>query len=181
MLSLTLYRICSFGLLWIQPRPSWAASFIVIVSKVWPVEHPCQIYGSSIDSLDAGLPYPPGVDEKNPRHQSDVFARAFASAQYKLGRRQWAGPVWPLLETFGDSTADDNEVIDGFIEPLVKHALAKKAFHGEAGVKVEQPEEDYSLLSSLLTQTDSYKVLRDETFNVLLAGLLSSLANSWYW
>lgn len=81
------------------------------------------------------------------------------------------GPVWPLLETFGDSTADDNEVIDGFIGPIVNDGLAKRALREKVGIKVDQEAEEYSLLSSLLTQTNNYKVLRDETFNVLLAGM----------
>ena len=93
----------------------------------------------------------------------------------------WIGPVWPLLEIFGDSTADDNEVIDGFVGPIIKDGLAKRAAYQKAGVKIEQDAKEYSLLSSLLTQTDNYKVLRDETFNVLLAGQSSLSEYSLYW
>ena len=98
-----------------------------------------------------------------------------------LMHKSWIGPIWPLLEIFGDDTADDSEVIGGFIEPIIKDGLTKRVSREKAGVKVDQEAEEYSLLSSLLTQTDNYKVLRDETFNVLLAGKFSLSEYSSYW
>lgn len=104
-----------------------------------------------------------------------------ARCAWVLMDNSWIGPVWPLLEIFGDSTADDNEVIDGFVGPIIKDGLAKRAACQKAGVKIEQDAKEYSLLSSLLTQTDNYKVLRDETFNVLLAGQSPLSEYSLYW
>lgn len=71
---------------------------------------------------------------------------------------------------FGDATIDDNEVIDGFIGPILKEALSKKEANEDAGVKINPSDEEDTLLNSLLSQTDDYKVLRDETLNILIAG-----------
>lgn len=85
------------------------------------------------------------------------------------------GPIWPLLETFGDKTLEDKEVIDGFLSPILKEALAKKEENDRAGIKVTPADEDDTLLNSLLSETDDYKLLRDETLNILIAGKTRSV------
>ena len=133
-----------------------------------------QLLGSCVDSLSAGLPYPVSHTDQLtttiPRHHSDVFAHAFASAQHKIGARTWKGPSWPLLEIFGDVTKADNEVIDGFIGPILNEALAKKRKNDEAGIKLNPEDMEDTMLNSLLSQTDNHKLLRDEILNILIAG-----------
>lgn len=133
---------------------------------------PFQLFGSCVDSLSAGLPYPEsetGQVIKN--HPSDVFARAFASAQHIIGARSWGGPSWPLFEMLGDKSLKDKDAIDAFIRPILTKALAKKKANEEAGVKIDPADEEDTLLTSLLSQTDDYKLLRDETLNILIAGM----------
>jgi cytochrome P450 len=129
------------------------------------------LLGSCVDSLSAGLPYPvsetDGSTTTNVRHHSDAFARAFSSAQHKMSARAWTGPSWQLFEIFGDATKSDNEIVDEFIGPILKGALAKKQNNEKSDIKLN-PEED-TMLNSLLSQTDDYKLLRDETVNILIA------------
>ena len=109
-----------------------------------------QLLGSCVDSLSAGLPYPPympgGSTKINAPHHSDVFARAFASAQHKIGARGWTGPSWPMFEIFGDTTKSDNKVIDGFIGPILREALAKKQANEAAGIKSNPEDEEDTML-----------------------------------
>jgi len=85
-----------------------------------------------------------------------------------MGARAWTGPSWQLFEIFGDATKSDNEIVDEFIGPILKGALAKKQNNEKSDIKLS-PEED-TMLNSLLSQTDDYKLLRDETLNILIAG-----------
>ncbi|KIM77311.1 hypothetical protein PILCRDRAFT_825474 [Piloderma croceum F 1598] len=127
------------------------------------------LLGFCVDSLSAGLPYPTSeTNGSHVRHHSDAFARAFASAQHKMSARSWTGPSWQLFEMFGDATKSDNEIVDEFIGPILKDALAKKQKNEKSNIKLN-PEED-TMLNSLLSQTDDYKLLRDETVNILIAG-----------
>jgi hypothetical protein len=85
-----------------------------------------------------------------------------------MSARSWTGPSWQLFEMFGDATKSDNEIVDEFIGPILKDALAKKQKNEKSNIKLN-PEED-TMLNSLLSQTDDYKLLRDETVNILIAG-----------
>ena len=85
-----------------------------------------------------------------------------------MSARWWTGPSWQLFKIFGDATKSDNEIIDEFIGPILKGALAKKKKSEKSDIKLN-PEED-TMLNSLLSQTDDYKLLRDETVNILIAG-----------
>lgn len=71
---------------------------------------------------------------------------------------------------FGDATKHDNEIIDGFLGPILKDALTKKAEHENGWIKPSPENEEDTLLNSLIAHTDDFKLLRDETLNILLAG-----------
>ena len=132
---------------------------------------PSQLFGSCVDSLSAGLPYPESVTGQIPQtNPSDIFARAFTNAQRIIGSRAWIGPVWPLLELFGDKPLKDRDVIDAFIRPILTKALDKKKANEAAGVKINPVDQEDTLLMSLLSQTDDFELLRDETLNILIAG-----------
>jgi hypothetical protein len=85
-----------------------------------------------------------------------------------MSARAWTGPSWQLFEIFGDATKSDNDIVDEFIGPILKDALARKQKNEKFDIKLN-PEED-TMLNSLLSQTDDYKLLRDETVNILIAG-----------
>jgi hypothetical protein len=49
-------------------------------------------------------------------------------------------------------------------------ALAKKARDEKSGIGLQSEPQEDTLLNSLLSQTDDYKLLRDEILNILIAG-----------
>lgn len=63
-----------------------------------------------------------------------------------ISTRARIGIMWPLFETFRDRTAADMQEVRGFIEPVVREAMAKRARGVVAG------QED-SLLQHLLNVT----------------------------
>ncbi|TDL29910.1 cytochrome P450 [Rickenella mellea] len=128
------------------------------------------LLGSSVNSLSANLPSSDGteslVDTSAP--SPDSFSRAFASVQRKVGARLWIGPDWPLAEMFRDVTIEDNAVIDKFVWPIIKSALAMKEQNKPA--KNDGTDDDETLLSHLVSQTDDLQLIRDEIVNILIAG-----------
>ena len=61
-------------------------------------------------------------------------------------------------------------MIDAYIRPILTAALAKQKANESAGVEIDPADREDTLLTSLLSQTDDYKLLRDETLNILMAG-----------
>lgn len=68
-----------------------------------------------------------------------------------MTRRGRIGVLWPLFEIFKERTADDVKVIRGYIEPIVRDAMRKRA----EGVE----SKDDSLLQHLLTVTQGKPTL----------------------
>ena len=50
------------------------------------------------------------------------------------------GWIWPLLEVFGDKTAESMKVVNAYIEPIIKEAVEKKRL--AAPLKVDKRKED---------------------------------------
>ncbi|KAF8631756.1 hypothetical protein AX15_002212 [Amanita polypyramis BW_CC] len=139
------------------------------------------LFGSCVHSLSAGLPYPhnvipPSASFGNTHHtiSANAFATAFLEAQQMSSARERYGWIWPLFEIFEDKTRKPMEIVDGYIEPIIKEALAKKRAEKptEKGVQEmdEHPREGETLLDHFVRVTEDPKVLKDETLNILLAG-----------
>ncbi|KAG8215371.1 cytochrome P450 [Butyriboletus roseoflavus] len=131
------------------------------------------LFGHRVDTLAAGLPYSynytgPGVALKDSNIALD-FAAAFTAAQHALARRNMVGGTWPLFEVFRDPTREPMKVVNAFLDPILKDAIAKQqASQGFPGV--DKDTEDDTLLDHLVRQTTDIQVLKDETLNILLAG-----------
>ena len=75
---------------------------------------------------------------------------------------------WPLAEFWQDKILQERKFMDGFTEPLMLEALAKREADMRALEKVE--DEDLTLLSHLVRHTQDPKVIQDELVNLLVAG-----------
>uniref|UniRef100_A0A0W0FEE4 Uncharacterized protein n=1 Tax=Moniliophthora roreri TaxID=221103 RepID=A0A0W0FEE4_MONRR len=124
--------------------------------------------GKIVRSLDAGLPYPKSSGIANPasftNHPSTVFVNALMKGQELTTRRNRTGTTWPLAEFWGDKVAEQRQIVDGFVKPILADVLAKKA----SGEKKASEEED-SFFGHLVNYTEDEQVLLDELVNILVA------------
>lgn len=117
------------------------------------------LFGKDVCSLSAGLPYPPTSEKAKMNdtfstHPANKFAKSFLNAQLESSKRSKYSALWPLWE-FWESKVDQNvKVMDEFIQPLLKDALAQKAKSGGKGAGDEEVGEDTTLLEHLVRQTD---------------------------
>ncbi|KAG2143717.1 cytochrome P450 [Suillus clintonianus] len=128
------------------------------------------LFGHCIDSLSARLPYPSDATESTNTIQGDnasaAFSDAFSQAQQIINRRVSMGQTWPLVEILADSTAQHMKVVNAFLDPILKDALEK---HSKA-VELDRNEDDQTLVDHLVNLTSDFKIIKDETLNILLAG-----------
>ncbi|KAG1824289.1 cytochrome P450 [Suillus variegatus] len=130
------------------------------------------LFGHCIDSLSAGLPYPHNATESTNAIQGDnaaaTFAYAFSQAQQAINRRVSIGQTWPLVEILADGTAQHMKVVNAFLDPILKDALEKRS----TAVEFDKNEfaDDQTLVDHLVNLTSDFKIIKDETLNILLAG-----------
>lgn len=88
------------------------------------------LFGGSVKSLGAGIPYPPSDARKNPplfhNHPSNVFVDAFIQGQTQAAVRSGMGAEWALAELTKDKIAPFRAAMDDFTEPLMKAALEEQ-------------------------------------------------------
>jgi hypothetical protein len=114
------------------------------------------LFGHCVDPLTAGLPYPhkfsgPRVALKD-SNIAMAFAAAFTAAQHAIARRNMIGGSWPLWEVFCDPMQEPMKVVNAFLEPILKDAIAKQK--ASQGLPDEfQDTEDNTLLDHLVRQT----------------------------
>lgn len=116
------------------------------------------LFGSCVHSLNSSLPYPRGLipyTEMTELSPSERFAYAFGKVQQIVAERPRLGWVWPLKEIFRTSTDEYMEIVDGFIEPILKDALRKKEqrLKEEHVLDDKESQEDETLLDQLVKQT----------------------------
>ncbi|KIP04058.1 hypothetical protein PHLGIDRAFT_129763 [Phlebiopsis gigantea 11061_1 CR5-6] len=132
------------------------------------------LFGQDVRSLSAGLPYPPHTplaarDAGAAAHPANRFAHAFLDAQLNSARRSRFTNAWPLTEFWRSRVDPSVQVMEEFIQPLLREALARKAQSPETKAE-EAVEEGETLLEHLVKLTDDPQIIRDETLNILLAG-----------
>ncbi|KAG8741964.1 hypothetical protein FRC10_002230 [Ceratobasidium sp. 414] len=143
------------------------------------------LFGSSIHSLNAPLPYP----HELPTDESTTFAAAFNRAQEQLMLRFWLAKLWPLFEIWKDKTDESMRVINAFTDPILEERLQ---FKREGKLKVKNSkipgDKGDTLLDHLVGFSDGKesirppnctkqissradeKVIKDELLNILIAG-----------
>ncbi|EIW81921.1 cytochrome P450 [Coniophora puteana RWD-64-598 SS2] len=136
------------------------------------------LFGKDLQSLSAGLLYPPNsplaATSAAKDHPANVFAQAFLESQVATVFRMTYGSAWRLREFWADEVQKHMDVCNAFIEPVVKDALARKREAKEKGLgqvreKGKVADED-TLLDYLVNVTEDDKLIRDETFNIMIAG-----------
>lgn len=127
------------------------------------------LFGMDIHSLSAGLNYPPSAPAQSSRdHPANKFADAFLTAQSVVSTRSRLNEAWKLLEFWKDRLIEPMVVIKKVLDPIIENALEKK---GEKKTNTTGDNiEGETLLSHLVNLTDDHKIIRDETFNIMIAG-----------
>ncbi|KAG1903106.1 cytochrome P450 [Suillus fuscotomentosus] len=121
------------------------------------------LFGHCIDSLSVELPFPDNTSESTntkpgPGDSAAAFTHAFSQAQHAISRRVITGAAWPMTEILADSTAQHMKV------PLCRrHSTAAKS-------DADETADDQIFLDHLVKLTSDFKVIKDETLNILLAG-----------
>ncbi|KAF7335780.1 hypothetical protein MVEN_02233900 [Mycena venus] len=130
------------------------------------------LFGRSVDSMSAGLPYPqssPLVDLPSFfSHPSNAYVRSFVQSQILTTERIVFGSKWPLREFWKDRVKPHRKIIDEYIEPILNEELEKKKAKTQEDGDEEQDERTF--LNHLVRRTDAKDVIRDSIFNVLIAG-----------
>jgi len=113
------------------------------------------LFGSCVNSLSAGLPYPHNVSSFEARlrgtNSADDFADAFARAQYLISERERSGPLWQLSEIFKNKTDETMKVVNAYLEPIIKDAVEKKQRNSPLDMLDEDDNEN--LLDHLVKTT----------------------------
>ncbi|KAF4623248.1 hypothetical protein D9613_002331 [Agrocybe pediades] len=155
-------------------REGYAFDFQDIMSRFTLDSATEFLFGRSVESLSAGLPYPPNASHvPQIRHTArgdaaNEFATAFLQAQIVISMRERYGWAWPLAEMFKDESYQPMQVVNAYIEPIVKEALIRKK---SLPPKEKGSEEEYeTLLDHLVSVTDDPTVLKDEILNIMIAG-----------
>ncbi|KAJ7031138.1 cytochrome P450 [Mycena alexandri] len=129
------------------------------------------LFGRSVDSTSAGLPYPQSSPLANSpsflNHPSNNFVRSFLQSQILTAQRASYGPNWPLFEFWKDIVKPHRKTINEYINPILNEALARKRVGG-----VEDGKEDQTFLNK--------DVIRDAIFNILIAGRDTTAATLTY-
>lgn len=125
------------------------------------------LFGGRVDSISAGLPFPSVLASRTPAsfydHPSTPFVDAFSRAQLLTVLRLGYGPVWRLMEFWGDKVKPLRAVVDEFVTPLMNTALEKRAQSVKGGV--EAIEGEPNLLAHLVNVTQDHRIIKDEVSN----------------
>ena len=123
------------------------------------------LFGSCVDSLTAGLPYPhnvappPSFMDSARTVSSNAFAQALMEAQTVVAIRERAGPIWPLEEIWLDRTRKPMQVVDGYVEPIIQEALARmKSGKFDRKAANDHFEEGETLLDHLVQVTEGRRI-----------------------
>jgi cytochrome P450 len=129
------------------------------------------LFGNCVHSLSVGLPYPHNLAMTQAltgkAKIAEDFAQALADAQTVIAQRPRKSWVWPLFEIFKDDTIAPMRILNSFIDPILKEAIAKKQSHASGEKHID---DDTTLLDHLVQVTTNPVVLKDEILNILIAG-----------
>ncbi|KAH8832521.1 cytochrome P450 [Flagelloscypha sp. PMI_526] len=152
-------------------REGYAVNFHDLVGRFTLDTATAFLFARDMRSLDTPLPYPYNTPFSNPSDETTQFLRAFNEAQNSTARRIRLGNMWPLAEFWEDRVAKHNEVIHGYLEPIIQDALKRKEEKTMRGVQDGKSEEaEATLIDYLVEKTNDPKLIRDEVLNILIAG-----------
>jgi len=123
------------------------------------------LFGSSVHSLSAGIPYPKHAEHKTPQsfydHPSNIFVKAFSQGQVLSSLRLGMGPNWPLAEFWKDEVAPLRKAMDDFTGPVMEAALEKREKELSGQIDAKEGDET-TLLAHLVKNTQDPKILKDQ-------------------
>ncbi|KAJ3512593.1 hypothetical protein NLJ89_g3431 [Agrocybe chaxingu] len=129
------------------------------------------LFDKNLDTLSAALPSPSkaamGPKGSATEDGWGSFTKAFETAQQNITNRARIGSMWPLFELFEDKNEGHCRVIQQFLDPLVRQALADKSRMEKAGIS--SPLADKSFLQHLVDSADDPVLIRDQLLSMLLA------------
>ncbi|EIW81948.1 cytochrome P450 monooxygenase pc-2 [Coniophora puteana RWD-64-598 SS2] len=136
------------------------------------------LFGKDVQSLSAGLVYPPNsplaAASAAKDHPANVFAHAFGEAQVGTATRFFFAGLWRLREFWTDEVQKHMNVCNQFAEPILNEALARKREMKESGLdqarEKGEVEEGETLLDHLVNVTEDKTLIRDEIMNIMIAG-----------
>ena len=120
------------------------------------------LFGHCVNVLGVpdGLPYSSIVAAKDPTKQSRSdkdfavrFSEAFAEAQLASAKRGRFGSTWRLFEFWKDQTAVHMDVINAFIDPILREAIEKKRTLPKR-IENKEIDDGETLLDHLINYTD---------------------------
>ncbi|KAF5348211.1 hypothetical protein D9758_014646 [Tetrapyrgos nigripes] len=152
------------------------------------------LFGKDVNSLGAGLPYPPAnspscsagvqvadgtklrrnVKGFNSTHPSNVFSTSFLAAQeLTMGRTRY-GMHWRLWEMLGDKVERMKGALDNFVNPILDVGAGRKNDFKDnlkegKGTGKGKEEETETFLDHLIRYTEDRQILKDELVNILVA------------
>lgn len=131
------------------------------------------LFGQSVDSLHADLPYPHTVTAPlgyiQAKSASDDFVQAFEDAKRAILERLRSGILWPVAELFGDKSRPAMKVIDAYIDPILQLALERKRIN-KCSPLADEHHDAHTLLDHLLSSTEDRQIIKDEIMNIMVAG-----------
>ncbi|KAI0791801.1 cytochrome P450 [Abortiporus biennis] len=131
------------------------------------------LFGTDANSFADPLSYPPSLTGTNGNEylpiEQNVFSRSFTKAILASGLRIRFSGIWPLREIMQDKVKVEMDGINKYVEPIIRNALERKAEKALLEGKHGDVDGD-TLLDQLVSVTDDMQIIKDETFNILLAG-----------
>uniref|UniRef100_A0A8H8CLG6 Uncharacterized protein n=1 Tax=Psilocybe cubensis TaxID=181762 RepID=A0A8H8CLG6_PSICU len=114
------------------------------------------LFGGSVESLSAGMPYPGQESSKENSslhdHPASIFADSFMEGLHHTVMRIRMGDAWPLDELMSDRVLPFRKAMDVFIDPLMKKALDKRE-QQLLNDKSPDEEEEETFISHLVKHT----------------------------
>ncbi|PCH42809.1 cytochrome P450 monooxygenase pc-3 [Wolfiporia cocos MD-104 SS10] len=165
-------------------RAGYAIDFQDLISRFTLDSATEFLFGSCVHSLSSTLPLPynhPSTplagpnDPPRARDPAEAFPYALQQAQHIIANRDVIGETWPLFEIFKNKTDPHMKVVNAYVDPILKEAVAKKEERIRQGKVVDEKEsetleDDETLLDHLVKYTSDPTVLHDEVLNILIAG-----------
>ncbi|CAK5274576.1 unnamed protein product [Mycena citricolor] len=160
-------------------REGHPADFQDMVSRFTMDAATTFLFGTNVNTLEAGLPYPFYAPAAEPAaagksHPSSAFAAAFQQAQIIASARNRLGEHWPLQEFWVDTMEEPMSVVRAYLDPILREAIEKKRRSGsfeKADVNGDREvQEGETLLEHLVNYTEDHTILRDEILNITTAG-----------
>ncbi|KAK7060019.1 cytochrome P450 [Favolaschia claudopus] len=130
------------------------------------------LFGKSVDSISAGLPYSSSAvpfasaSNFNEDHPSNTYVKAFGHAQLLTTKRTAYSTKWPLQEFWKDKVKPMRKICDDYVGEILQSALERK----RAGRRGSGEKEQETFLSHLVDATEDKEVIMDSIFNILVAG-----------